>query len=151
MLKSSLLVLLLLPLGAFTAINITDQTERISWVDMEDVVVVDRYDKILESYILSPIFGEHISSFDGKTVEITGYVVFVSEENNVVMLSRNDFSSCFFCGGAGPESVVEVYMTPDMPELERDRVISVKGTFKLNPDDPTKNFYLMNDGIVIDK
>lgn len=122
----------------------------LTWIDMEDVVSIDRYDDVLESYIVSPIFGPQIRSFENKSVKVTGYVVFVSEETKVVMLSRNDFSSCFFCGGAGPESVMEVYLK-DMPELERDRVISVEGVFKLNPDDPTKNFYLLEEASVIDQ
>lgn len=117
---------------------------------MEDVVVIDVYDDILESYVLSPIFGNKIQAFDKKEVEITGYVVFVSEETNVIMLSRNDFASCFFCGAAGPESVMEVYMEPGMPALDRDRVITVKGVFSLNSDDPTKNFYLMEKGVITD-
>lgn len=143
--KSLSLCLLVSTVVVFTSIT------ELTWKDMEDVVVVDRYDEILESYILSPIFGEHITSFEDKEVDVTGYVVFISEENNVIMLSRNDFSSCFFCGGAGPESVLEVYMKPDMPKLERDRVITVRGIFKLNPDDPTKNFYIMEEAEMIDQ
>lgn len=134
----------------FSPFSINNERSTLTWIDMEDVVVLDVYDNVLESYILSPIFGQSIQTFDQKEVEVTGYVVFVSEENNVVMLSRNDFASCFFCGAAGPESVMEVYMEPGMPSLDRDRVITVQGVFKLNQDDPTKNFYLMEKGVITD-
>lgn len=148
----SLFLLSFLLSAVFNLFGQADETEStiLTWIDMEDVVSIDRYDDVLESYIVSPIFGPQIRSFENKQVEITGYVVFVSEETKVVMLSRNDFSSCFFCGGAGPESVMEVYLK-EMPKLERDRVIKVEGTFKLNPDDPTKNFYLLEEAIVVDQ
>lgn len=134
----------------FSPLKIAVEPTVLTWIDMEDVVVIDVYDNILESYIMSPIFGQKIQTFENKEVEITGYVVFVSEETNVIMLSRNDFASCFFCGAAGPESVMEVYMQPGMPSLDRDRVITVKGVFKLNSDDPTKNFYLLEKGVITD-
>lgn len=141
----SILSLLFIPFS-----NHANETTTLTWVDLEDVVVIDVYDNILESYILSPIFGQKIQTFDQKEVEVTGYVVFVSEETNVIMLSRNDFASCFFCGAAGPESVMEVYMEPGFPSLDRDRVITVKGVFKLNQDDPTKNFYIMENAVITD-
>jgi hypothetical protein len=48
---------------------------------------------------------------------------------------------CYFCGGAGPESVIEV--TVKKPLKFTSRVITLKGTLKLNDSDPDKLFYLL--------
>jgi len=51
--------------------------------------------------------------------------------DHVYALSAFPFSSCFFCGAAGPESVMEILF--DSPqELLTDDVITVIGQIKLN-------------------
>ena len=48
-------------------------------------------------------------------------------------LSAFPFSSCFFCGAAGPESVLELDLKHQQEYLT-DEVITFKGVLELNSD-----------------
>jgi len=50
---------------------------------------------------------------------------------------------CFFCGGAGPETVMEVEAREPI-EYTADP-ITLKGTLHLNPDDINALMYKMTD------
>ena len=54
------------------------------------------------------------------------------EVDTIFVLSAMPFSSCFFCGGAGPETVAEVRMDKIPEDLSPDAFVKVKGTLKLN-------------------
>jgi len=42
---------------------------------------------------------------------------------------------CFFCGGAGPESVAEVIFKDKTPRLKPDQLVTITGTLDLNDTD----------------
>ena len=75
-----------------------------------------KYFENLKEYIFYPNFPPDVKALDGKEVSIEGfYVPFGSEEENFIILSKVPQSQCFFCGGAGPESVVEVKFAKAVP------------------------------------
>ncbi len=49
-------------------------------------------------------------------------------------------ASCFFCGNGGPETVMDLEFT-EKPSFVMDELISVKGTFHLNENDPNACYY----------
>ncbi len=52
------------------------------------------------------------------------------------ILSRYPLSSCYFCGAAGPETVVELQLKPEAVKRYRmDEQLSFKGTLLLNVND----------------
>ena len=62
---------------------------------------------------------------------LSGYFIPI-EVDTVFVLSAMPFSSCFFCGGAGPETVAEVRMDKIPEDLSPAAFVKVKGTLKLN-------------------
>ncbi|MBE62471.1 MAG: hypothetical protein CMB89_08935, partial [Flammeovirgaceae bacterium] len=52
-----------------------------------------------------------------------------------IILSKFPYSSCFFCGGAGLESVVEVQFSLPPRHFKPDEVITVEGVLRLNEND----------------
>ncbi|MEY4927224.1 MAG: hypothetical protein RI894_1660 [Bacteroidota bacterium] len=63
------------------------------------------------------------------------------------MFSALPYNVCFFCGGAGPETVMEV--TSKMPIPVSAEPIILRGTLALNSGDVNKLMYmLMNAEIV---
>lgn len=59
------------------------------------------------------------------------------------MLSSNPFASCFFCGGAGPESVVGLSLKKNGKRFRTDDYFTFKGKLRLNTDNPDDfNFIL---------
>lgn len=84
-----------------------------------------------------PIFGPTLRVLDGQQVEVSGYVIPVEESGSetIVILSAFPYSQCFFCGQAGPESVIDILAGTKLPRLSLDEKISFRGRLRLNDDD----------------
>ena len=108
-----------------------------------------KFDKEVNGYFLVPVFDQKIKSLAGTEIELKGYYMPVETERNQLIISRSPYSSCFFCGGAGPESIAEVMLKGKSPKLEVDQIITVKGKLKLNDKDVNHmNFILIDAEIV---
>ena len=81
-----------------------------------------------------------IEAFEGKEVIVNGYVIPLSgkKAQSHFMFSAYPYASCFFCGKAGPETVMEVFVKDDNKIEFSDKKLSLKGTFYFtsrNPND----------------
>src|SRR5262245_60238000 len=88
-----------------------------------------------------PVFSKNLRSWQGKKVQLKGFIIPVNEvgDQDKFMLSSLPFNVCYFCGAAGPETVVEV-------ELEEKirfttKAIWVEGVLQLNDKDPDHHMY----------
>jgi hypothetical protein len=109
------------------------------------------YEKIGE-YLFYPNFPEALKAMEGKEVTIEGfYVPFAPEDGNYIILSKFPQSQCFFCGGGGPESVVEVYFAKDNPKFQVDDLIKVKGKLSLNSEDYEHMPFILKETALISK
>ena len=71
----------------------------------------------------------------------------VGISNSFFVLSRFPYQSCFFCGAAGPETVIEVYS--ESSNIKIDKKVIVRGVFKLNESDPVQLFFMLKDAEII--
>ena len=113
---------------------------KLSWEVLRDVTFKKKWYAEESVYMLYPTFGQGIQKLNGKTVELTGYVLPVDLESNTYVLSAFPFSACFFCGGAGPESVVSLKFKVTDKKFKTDERRTFRGTLKLNAD----NIYELN-------
>lgn len=76
-----------------------------------------------------PVFKPNIKLLAGKKIKLRGYIIPMNELSGKksFMFSALPFSTCYFCGGAGPETVIEV-----------DAVSSI--TFSNEPMIPRRDF-----------
>lgn len=125
---------------------------QISWADLSQVSFSEKYFEEVGGNLLFPSFSDHIKSFRGKKVYISGYVIPIeppSPDNPArYVLSANPFSSCFFCGNAGPESVMEIELKDKDQLFYTDDFYTFVGTFSLNDSDINKLNYIMQDAAV---
>ncbi|MDP5169663.1 MAG: DUF3299 domain-containing protein [Bacteroidia bacterium] len=125
---------------------------RLTWEDLKDVVFEEKFYDELDQLLLFPVFGEKIKARAGSTVMISGYVIPVDpgDENTPgrYVLSANPFSACFFCGNAGPESVVELELADPDQMFANDEFRSFTGKLQLNDEDVDKLNYLLVDASV---
>lgn len=76
-----------------------------------------------------------IMALDGKRITIRGYHIPVMEDQ-LIILSKFPNASCFFCGAAGMESILEVRMiTEPDKRFEMDEKLTFKGTLRVNSTD----------------
>lgn len=90
-----------------------------------------------------PQFTPEAKALDGKIITIKGYMYPLEEapKHEFFMLSYYPTSVCFFCGGAGPESVIEV--TAAKPIAFSSRPMTLKGKLRLNQYDKERLFFLL--------
>lgn len=125
-------------LGAWT--NVTP----ITWQDLADVKFAPKLNKEIGEYFLYPTFGKKVLALDNKVVEIKGYMIPLSAEENVLVISSKPMAACFFCGGSGPESVVQVKLKKPV-KFKTDQIATIRGQLKLNPDNIEElNYILLN-------
>jgi hypothetical protein len=123
--------------------GVSAQTE-VTWEDFGDVNFEPEYNEKYDVHFLMPQFGEKIKSFNGKEVKVRGYFLDISGTGEVFLISSNPMASCFFCGGSGPESIVEVTFK-DPPPFKTDQIVEVTGVLELNRDNVDHCNYIMKN------
>ncbi|TAE41284.1 MAG: DUF3299 domain-containing protein [Runella slithyformis] len=113
---------------------------KITWESLRDVTFKKKWYPEESVYMLYPTFGPNINKLNGKEVLLAGYVLPIDMESNLYALSAFPFSACFFCGGAGPESVVSLKFKKSNRKFKTDERHTFKGVMRLNAD----NIYELN-------
>ncbi|MEO0898736.1 MAG: hypothetical protein AAFY71_20155 [Bacteroidota bacterium] len=126
-------------------LQVSESAETITWDDLSKVTFEERLYEEINEYLLFPSFSDHVKSFEGKRVAIEGYVITVSPGRYV--LSANPFSSCFFCGNAGPESVVELDLVDSNKTYYSDDFLAFSGEFHLNDTDINMLNYIITEAV----
>jgi hypothetical protein len=85
-----------------------------------------------EVNIKPPEFSKELLTLNGKEILVKGYVIPVDIELGMYMVSANPFANCFFCGNAGPETVVELFPNGKFPRFSTDQIVTFKGILQVN-------------------
>jgi hypothetical protein len=118
------------------AASVITQPSTTGWDVFAKVKFTPQLVKEVNEYFLVPFFDSKIKFHEGKEMTLEGYFIPMDlESSNTIILSKHPYSQCFFCGGAGPESVVEVILASRPSKLKADQIIKVTGTLKLNEKD----------------
>ncbi|MBD2753597.1 DUF3299 domain-containing protein [Spirosoma validum] len=128
---------------------VTAEPVKLSWETLRDVTFKKKWYAEESVYMLYPTFGPNIQKLNGKPVELTGYVLPVDLESNIYVLSAFPYSACFFCGGAGPESVVSLKFKKSDKKFKTDERRTFRGTLKLNADNIYELNYILADAEMI--
>ena len=97
-----------------------------------------------------PTFGPAVQKLKGKEVTITGYILPIDLDANLYVLSAFPYSACFFCGGAGPESVMALKFKKNPRQFKTDERLSFKGTLSLHADDIYQMNYVLESAEIAD-
>jgi hypothetical protein len=136
---------------SFTLKSQDNTAKLIDWKFLADVKFEDKYYEEFEAWYLYPIFSEKIKALDGKRVIIKGYIIPLDVDGGIYALSAYPFSSCFFCGGAGPESVMTINFKGSHGKYKTDDVVTFTGKLGLNNNDVEQFNYILNDAEEISK
>ncbi len=146
------IVMSLLLLGAALQFNyLVAQTGTADnlWKTLAKITYKKEYDEFLGFKIDKPVFSEEIKALNGKEVTVKGFIIPVEgyKSHKEFIFSAFPYSMCFFCGGAGPESVMEV--TAIEPVVYSAESIVLKGKLKLNNDDVNKLMFALTDAKIV--
>ncbi|HRI00326.1 MAG TPA: DUF3299 domain-containing protein [Saprospiraceae bacterium] len=115
------------------------------WPALSKLTYKKEYDEILGLKVDRPIFSKEIKDLQGKEIRLKGYIIPTDgyKSHTEFVFSAFPYSSCFFCGQAGPETVVEVKAKE--PIQYTSEPIEIKGKLKLNNIDVNRLMYLLTD------
>ncbi len=134
----------LLLICLFAVIGLQAQTPEVKWNELMDVTFKDIYLEADDIYVYYPLFDEKQRKFDGQKVTVTGYIIPIDVDQNLYVLSAFPFSACFFCGNAGPESVMALYFKEDPRVYQTDERLTFEGVLRLNDTDIDELIYVLN-------
>lgn len=77
-----------------------------------------------------PVVNEQLKALNKKKIVVSGYIIPLDPDTYV--LSKYVFASCFFCGGAGPETVMGIQFKDLKKRLKTDQYVVLTGTFEIN-------------------
>ena len=132
----------------FITNSIFSQTE-IDWLKLRDVYYKLETREDVYGYIQIPYFGIEVEALDNKEVKITGYMLTLSPDEGIFVLSQNPYADCFFCGFGGPESAIELRLKPGYDDFIMDELVTVTGTLRLNREDVSSGVYIIDDAIAV--
>jgi hypothetical protein len=142
--KIALLIVVFFLGSGFNAQNI------ITWELLKNVEFDEIWSEEFQAYYMIPKFSNAVKAMDGKQVQIRGFIIPVDIVQDYYVLSANPYSSCFFCGQAGPESVMEIEMVKKYEGLRMDQVITFKGKLRLNVDNIYQLNYILEDAEILE-
>lgn len=121
-----------------------ETTENI-WQSLAKITYTKQYDELLGFKVDVPVFSEEVKALEGQEIEIKGYVIPVEgyKSHTEFIFSAFPYNMCFFCGGAGPETVMEVYANEAIQY--KTEAIKIKGTLELNDSDINQLMYVLRD------
>lgn len=120
---------------------------EVTWKMLADVSYKDMYVKELDAYYWKPTFGASVQSLSGKEIMITGYLIPVDYDAGFYVVSKFPYANCFFCGGGGPESVVDLRFAGKHRNYKTDERLTFKGKLKLNADDVYQMNYILEGAV----
>lgn len=112
------------------------------WDDLAKVTIQEKTDE--NGFPVEyPVFSDDLMKMNGHSIELQGYMVPLDEMrgHHYFVLSALPFNMCFFCGAAGPETVIEVYTKDDVSFTSEK--IKMKGELYINEDDPRHLMYML--------
>jgi hypothetical protein len=111
-----------------------------------------KYNEKAAEYFLMPSFPAEVKAMVGKEVDLEGYYLPIDVAGNAyIVISKYPYSQCFFCGGAGPETIAEVVFKSKPEKFEADQFIRIKGKLKLNESDVDHVNFILVDAVLIRK
>ena len=132
----------------FISNNIFSQNE-IDWLMLRDVYYKSEYKDDVDGYMQIPFFGKGVEDLDNKEVKITGFMLTLSPDEGIFVLSQNPYADYFFCGYGGPESAIELRLKPGYDSFLMDELVTVTGILRLNREDVSSGVYVMDNAVAV--
>jgi hypothetical protein len=140
------IAILLIGALCFSTVSLSAQQKSDNiWTDLAKITFRKEYDEMLGFKVDVPVFGEEVKALADKEVVIKGYIIPVEgyKSHKEFVFSAYPYNMCFFCGGAGPETVMEVFSNE--PVKYTAEPIVLRGKLELNSSDINRLMYILKD------
>ena len=126
-----------------------DDYEVVDWKLFAKSTFTETYIEEENAKFWIPEFSPELAAYDGQPIQMSGYLLPLEPEVNFYVLSANPNSACFFCGAAGPETVVKLKVLETDKEFYMDNYLTFRGVLKLNSKDLYKMNFILDQAEVV--
>ncbi len=129
--------------------SVKGQSKENVWNTLADVTFENVMDPVSGIPLLQAQFGDKVLDLNGMEITIRGYLLPEKgyKTHKEFILSSLPYNLCFFCGKAGPETVMEVSSLDAV--RYSDDPITLKGTLMLNVLDPYGLPYILTNARLV--
>jgi len=137
-------------LFCLSAKGLTQETKTSVWKTLAKITYKKQFDELMGFKIDVPVFSNQVKELDGTEIEVKGYIIPVEgyKSHKEFIFSAFPYNMCFFCGGAGPETVMEVEAAEPV-EYTAEQVV-LKGKLTLNDSDINRLMYFITEATLVD-
>ena len=138
----------LITLSLFALSQLATAQPMLDWADLADVQFFEKFSNSMGIKYYQATFGEDIKELEGEEVMGMGYLIPLDALGETYALSKNPFSACFFCGAAGPETVVELRVKAEyVRRYQTDERRAFRGRLQLNESSLEQFNYVLIDAV----
>jgi hypothetical protein len=125
------------------------QAQTLGWDAFSQVKFVKKFYKEEGLYVMTPVFDSKIKSLEGMEFSLRGYFIPTDFEGKFMIISKVPMASCFFCGGAGAESIAMVYTKAKPPKCKTDQILTIKGKLRLNDSNLDELNFILDEAVIV--
>jgi hypothetical protein len=121
--------------------------DTLSWKLLGIIKYIKKPDKDYPDGVMFPIINSELKAKGKKKIVMSGFIIPI--DNVSYALSKNVFASCFFCGQAGPETIMGIKFKGPTPKLKTDQYVTLEGTFRYNDNDVNDWIYHIENAVIV--
>jgi hypothetical protein len=121
--------------------------DTLSWKLLGIIKYIKKPDKDYPDGVMFPIINSDLKTKNKKKIVMSGFIIPI--DNVSYALSKNVFASCFFCGQAGPETIMGIKFKGPTPKLKTDQYVTMEGTFRYNDNDVNDWIYHIENAVIV--
>lgn len=127
----------------------TTQPVQLNWMLLQRVPTRPVQIDGIEGLLPLPVFPAAIKAYHGKIIDIDGYIIPLDKTGKTVVLSGYAMAECFFCGKAGPASVMTIKLNKATKSYKTDQIATFRGRLLLNDNNPRELFYVLENAMEV--
>ena len=121
--------------------------DTLTWKLLAQIKYIKKPSKDFPEGVMFPVINPTLKAKNKKTIVMSGFIIPI--DNKTYALSKNVFASCFFCGQAGPETIMGIkFKNPGM-KLKTDQYVTLQGTFRYNDNDVDDWIYHIENAEIV--
>lgn len=125
----------------------TITTDELTWNLLGKISYVNKPHKDYPDGVMFPVINSELKAKKGKKITISGFIIPI--DNTSYALSKNVFAQCFFCGQAGPETIMGIQFKDLKKRLKTDQYVTLVGTFRYNDNDVEDWIYHIDEAVIV--
>lgn len=129
--------------GEATYITVSD---TLTWKLLAQIKYLKKPSKDYPEGVMYPVINPTLKTKNKKPITMSGFIIPIDNKNYA--LSKNVFASCFFCGQAGPETIMGLKFKNPAMKLKTDQYVTIQGNFRYNDADVDDWIYHIDNAVI---